>query len=111
MYQPTEIPIQRKLSEVPQPVQPTTPVILPPPEKSSSNDNSNVKNISSIDSSSLGQTSSIQSSTSADSIHVIAIQVKSKVTSRPEKVHFTEFFSPILLLKLYSFFLFRLNKF
>ncbi|CAF3010952.1 unnamed protein product [Rotaria sp. Silwood2] len=90
---PTEIPIQHKPSVTPKSTQPTLPIILPPAEDSA-NETSNNTQLSSVDSSSLGQTStssiqtsasSVQSSTSAESVHIIPIQVQSKV-SHPEKV-------------------------
>ncbi|CAF1078351.1 unnamed protein product [Rotaria sp. Silwood1] len=83
---PTEIPIQHKPSVTPQPVQPPLTVILPPTDYSTS-EASNTTQLSSVDSSSFGltSTSSIQSSTSAESIQIIPIQVQSKL-SHMEKV-------------------------
>lgn len=76
----TEIPIQHHPPMGPQPA--------PPVAGCSSVSASNTTNISSVDSSSIGltSTSSIQSSVSDSSIHVIPIQVKSK-ESTPEKVN------------------------
>jgi hypothetical protein len=63
----------------------TTPIILTPPQYPVTKE-TNPTSMSSVDSSSLGQTSTlgIQTSASADSIHVIPIQIPSK-TTRPEK--------------------------
>lgn len=96
---PTEITIQRQDSNNPQSGHSTTHIIVSP-EINSDNETSNSTNISSIDSSSLGQTStsslqastssmqtsesSAPSSTSADSIHVIPIQITSKHPREPK---------------------------
>jgi hypothetical protein len=77
----TEIPIQHNAAVVPQV---TTPIILAPPQYPA-NKTAYGTNMSLVDSSSLGQTSNIQSSTNGDSVHVIPIQVPSKIF-RPEKV-------------------------
>jgi len=68
----TEIPIQHNSSVV---TQITTPIILAPPQYSV-NKTTNEATMSSVD-----------SSTSANSTHIIPIQIPSK-KSRPEKVHF-----------------------
>jgi hypothetical protein len=77
----TEILIQHNAAVVPQV---TTPIILAPPQYPA-NKTAYGTNMSLVDSSSLRQTSNIQSSTTGDSIHVIPIQVPSKIF-RPEKV-------------------------
>ncbi|CAF1493499.1 unnamed protein product [Adineta steineri] len=68
------IPIQQKPANAP-PL--TAPIILAPPQYPTV-EPSKPPSMSSIDSSSLGKTSSLRSSTSADSIHVVPIQVQSK---------------------------------
>lgn len=69
-----EIPIHRKTC-VP-PLQ-TAPIILAPPQCTAI-EPTNPPSLSSVDSSSLEKTPSLQSSTSADSIHVIPIQIVPK---------------------------------
>jgi hypothetical protein len=82
-----EIPIQHCPPVVHRPVQPSTPVILTPP-KHPTISASDTTNISSVDSSSMGltSTSSIQSSVSTNSIQVIPIQVPLHERS-PDKVN------------------------
>jgi len=92
----TEIPIQHQLSGA---SQPAASFVSAPPQNSA-NEASNVTSISSVDSSSLGQTSSIQSSTSTDSIHVIPIQIPLKVP-QSVKVRFISLFS-FLFIGIYS---------
>jgi len=84
---PPEIPIQHDSTVVQQPPPSIAPIILAPPQYPAS-EVPNPTTVSSVDSSSLGQTttSSIQSSTSADSIHIVPIQAPLKV-SRQEKVY------------------------
>ena len=81
---PTEIPIQHNPPIAP----PTVPIVLAPPKYPASA-TPDTGTISSVDSSSLTQTntSSIQSSISADSIYVVPIQVPPKV-SHQVKVQF-----------------------
>ncbi|UJR21994.1 hypothetical protein I4U23_025062 [Adineta vaga] len=87
----SEIPIQRKVSAAPPS---TAPIILAPPQCPTV-ELSTPPTISSIDSSSLGKTSSLQSSASADSIHVIPIQVSTKESSldKIETIHLPQ--SPV----------------
>ncbi|CAF0939395.1 unnamed protein product [Adineta ricciae] len=77
----SEIPVQRK-TPVAHPS--TAPIILAPPQYPIV-EPSPPPTMSSVDSSSLGNTSNLQSSASADSIHVIPIQVSSK-TSPHEQI-------------------------
>lgn len=80
---PTEIPIQHHLTNVAETVPSAAPVPSPPSTMAKE-----PVTVSSVDSSSLGLTSSssIQSSVSDSSIQVIPIQVQSKESS-PEKVN------------------------
>jgi hypothetical protein len=100
-----EIPIQSHPPPAGQPAHSTAPVILAPPQCPAVQ-GSNATSMSSVDSSSFGQssTSSILSSTSADSIHVIPIQVPAKVL-RSDKVKF------ILSIELYHLLFRWLNQF
>jgi hypothetical protein len=84
---PTEIPIQHCPPVAPRPVQPSAPIILPSTQRLPSLPTSDTA-ISSVDSSSMGltSTSSIQSSVSTNSIQVIPIQIPSKEQS-PDKVN------------------------
>ena len=90
---PTEISIQHHPSVASQPVQPVVPTISTSPPRPPAS-TSSITNMSSVDSSSVGftSTSSIQSSVSNSSIQVIPIQVSSKESS-PEKVNAGLFFS------------------
>jgi hypothetical protein len=83
----TEIPIQHCPPVAPRPVKPSAPVILTSPQRSAISA-SDTANISSVDSSSMGltSTSSIQSSVSANSIQVIPIQIQTDERS-PGKVN------------------------
>lgn len=75
---PTEIPIQHRPPVSSRPIQPPVPAILTPPQRPTISA-SDTANISSVDSSSMGltSTSSIQSSASNSSIQVIPIQAQS----------------------------------
>jgi hypothetical protein len=83
----TEIPIQHHPPVAAQPVQASAPIVLTPPPRPPISVSKNTI-ISSVDSSSMGltSTSSIQSSVSNNSIKVIPIQIPSK-ESTPDKVN------------------------
>jgi hypothetical protein len=106
---PTELPIQHNPLIAQQPTQPAVPIILAPPQYPAV-ETSDGTTLSSVDSSSLGQTttSSMQSTTSTDSIHIVPIQVPLKV-SRSQKVVNSSFLFYILNFSFYRFF--RLNQF